>query len=159
MHVRALIKSFIFLFLTYSFLGTTQAETLAPEQLDSDTKRYTISTKKSFEDVVDDIEFSISQNNYRITGRNMIGNAISKRTESPYPKSIIIHFCSLQAAKEIYDINPDFLLHMPCRISVREDSEKVLIEARLVPENDQKMRGTALRVNRMLRNIAKEGAN
>ena len=159
MHIRAVIKSFILIFLAYNFIGITQAETLTPEQLDSDTKRYTISTKKSFEDVVDDIEFSISQNNYRITGRNMIGSAISKRSESAYPNSVIIHFCSLQAAKEIYDINPDFLLHMPCRISVREGSDKVLIEARLVPENDQEMHETALKVNRMMRSIAKEGAN
>jgi len=159
MRIRTVIKSFIFLFLAYSFLGTTQAATLTPEQLDSDTKRYTISTKKSFEDVVDDIEFSISQNNYRITGRNMIGSAIAKRSESPYPNSVIIHFCSLQAAKEIYDINPDFLLHMPCRISVRAASDEVVIEARLIPENDQKMRETASKVNHMMRNIAKEGAN
>ena len=149
----------IFLACTFSLPGAALADTPTLEQLDTDTKRYRLSTKKAFQDVVDDIEFAISQNNYRITGRNMIGSAISKRTETPYPNAIIIHFCSLQAAKEIYDINPDFLLHMPCRISVREASNEVIIEARLVPENDQKMHETALRVNHMMQNIAKEGAN
>lgn len=124
------------------------------ESLDAATKRYTVSTQKPFGDVIDDLEFAITQNNYRITGRNQIGEGISHSENIAYPKSTIIHFCSIRAAKEIYDINPDFLLHMPCRITLYEDQGSVIIEARLVPEIDPKMQEISLRINAMMRSIA-----
>ncbi len=155
------IKNLVFLTTAYLYIFTIfafAADAPTPDLLDAATKRYALSTNKSYDDVVEDIEFAISQNNYRITGRNDIGKAISQRTGNPYPESVILHFCSLQAAQAIYNINPDYLLHMPCRIAVRKDSGKVFIEARLIPENDPTMRERALEVNRMMRRITDYGA-
>ena len=155
------VNNFFFLTTAYLYISTIfafAADAPTPDLLDAATKRYVLSTNKPYDDVVEDIEFAISQNNFRITGRNEIGKAISQRTGNPYPQSVILHFCSLQAAQAIYDINPDYLLHMPCRIAVRKETSSVLIEARLIPENDPTVRERALEVNRMMRRIADYGA-
>jgi uncharacterized protein (DUF302 family) len=144
--------------LFFCLSGSTCTKNLTPEQLDQDARRYSISTDKSFDDVIEDIKFAISQRNYRITGTNNIGKAISKRSNNPYPDSTILHFCNIQVAKQVFEINPDFLLHMPCRIAVRKVSDGILIEARLIPENDTDMHALALKVNAMLREIVDYGA-
>lgn len=130
-----------------------QAQPPSAEILDAAAQRYTVSTRKPYDDVLDDLEFAISQKNYRITGRNQIGKAITDSENIAYPKSTIIHFCSIQAAREIYDRNPDFLLYMPCRITLREDHGSTIVEARLVPENDPGLTDISLRINAMLRSI------
>lgn len=159
LYTRLSAHSFLLAILFFSMPGITPADSLTPQQLDLDSKRYLVTTEKCFDDVIEDIEFAISQHNYRLTGRNDIGKAIAKRTSSAYPDATILHFCSIQIAKNVYEINPDFLLHMPCRIAVRKAANKVIIEARLIPENDPDMHALALRINQMMRDIADYGAN
>lgn len=145
---------FVLLLLTFAAAALASKPPSLTESLDVATKRYTVGTTKSYEDVLDDLEFSISQYNYRVTGRNHIGQAIAQSELVGYPRSAIIHFCNLRAAREILDINPDFLLHMPCRVSLRENKGIVLVEARLVPETDPRTKEIALRINAMMRDIA-----
>lgn len=158
MPIKIAMKTIILTTIFFGLSGVAYTETVTPGQLDRDARRYSVSTKKCFDDVIEDIEFAIGQHNYRITGRNNIGKAISKWSDDSYPESIILHFCSIGVAKKVYDINPDFLLHMPCRITVRKAAGTVIIEARLIPENDPKMHQLALAINRMMRNIADYGA-
>ena len=155
---RITTNTFIFTLLFFCLSGSTCTKYLTPDQLDQDARRYSVSTDKSFEDVIEDIKFAISQRNYRITGTNNIGKAISQRSNKPYPDSTILHFCNIQVAKQVFEINPDFLLHMPCRIAVRKFADGILIEARLIPENDTAMHNLALKVNTMLREIVDYGA-
>ena len=145
----------VFLLLVLLVSISVSAEDTPPsaDKLDSATKRYIVITQKPYDDVLDDLEFSISQHNYRITGRNQIGNAIAQSENIDYANSTIVYFCNLQAAREIYDINPEFLLHMPCRITLREERQSVIIEARLVPENDSELKEISLRINTMMRSI------
>ena len=46
---------------------------------------YTVSTEKSFDDVIDDLKFAISESNFRLTSENRIGAAISERTGKTFP--------------------------------------------------------------------------
>ena len=64
---------------------------------------YSRSTEKNYDDVVDDLLFAISEQNYRITARNDIGSAISKRLDKPFPRSVIVHFCNLGEARRFLD--------------------------------------------------------
>lgn len=127
-------------------------------QLDQATGRYRVVTQKHFDDVLEDIAFAIGQHNYRITGSNRIGTAISSRSGQPYPALAVLHFCNIEVAKTLYERNPDFALHMPCRIALRETGDQVTIESRLVPENDPGTRRLAVEINRMMRDIADYGA-
>ena len=144
---------FLLLVLLVSISVSAEDPRPSADKLDSATKRYIVITQKPYDDVLDDLEFSISQHNYRITGRNQIGNAIAQSENIDYANSTIVHFCNLRAAREIYDINPEFLLHMPCRITLREERQSVIIEARLVPENDSELKEISLRINTMMRSI------
>ena len=144
----------LLLVLVVSFSAPAADKSPSTGNLDAATKRYTVISQKPYDDVLEDLEFSISQHNYRITGRNQIGNAIAQSENIDYANSTIVHFCNLQAAREIYDINPEFLLHMPCRITLREANGSVIVEARLVPENDPELKEISLRINAMMRSIA-----
>ena len=98
-----------------------------------------------------DLEFAITEKNYRITGVNSIGRAITDRGDD-YPLASVVHFCNIEAAKKILDISMDYLLLMPCRITINEiDNGLVAIEARLLPLNDEKLYETAISVNKLLR--------
>ena len=115
--------------------------------------RYRAETNKAFDEVVNDLKFAISEHNYRLTGENRIGEAIAEREKTSFPRASVIHFCNLTQAKEILDIAPDYLLHMPCRISVYEGSGHVFVEALLLPEDDQRVHAKATKINQMLRLI------
>ncbi len=123
------------------------------QSLDAEAKRYTRQSQKSYADVIADLEFAVSQHNYRLTGRNRVGKAIGEMEEKVLPQATVLHFCNTQAAKDILDINPEYLLHMPCRITVREQGDAIMIDARLLPENDPQMLKIALKVNKMMRSI------
>ena len=151
-----LVRTLLLILLMLLACGPLAADetTQSASKLDAAVKRYTVSTQKPYDDVLEDLEFAITQNNYRITGRNQIGHAIGQSKGSAYPESTIVHFCSITAAQEIFEINPEFLLHMPCRITLRQEQGSVVIEARLVPENDAKLKDISLRINNMMRSIA-----
>ncbi|MCB1754045.1 MAG: DUF302 domain-containing protein [Gammaproteobacteria bacterium] len=118
--------------------------------------RYTRETvKKNFTDVVADVEFAISQFNYRLTGRNRVGASIAEMDGEKFKEATVLHFCNTQAAKEILAIDSSYLLHMPCRITVRErlEDNAVVVDARLLTEADPAMLEVARRVNKMMRDI------
>lgn len=116
---------------------------------------YSRSVVASFDDVFADLEFAITERNYRITGINSIGRAIAERHEddADFPRAAVIHFCNIEAAREILKISMDFLLLMPCRITLNEQGSQVKIEAQLLPYNDPRLRLTARNVNAMLMEI------
>jgi len=113
------------------------------------------STGKSFEDVVEDIEFAITERNFRITGRNVIGKALRKRGYQDFPDVEVIHFCNLQNAREVLLLDPGFVAQMPCRITLHQQGNRVIISAILLPENnpDPRVNAFARRLNGQLREI------
>ena len=116
--------------------------------------KYSRTVKADFTDVFSELEFAITEKNYRITGVNSIGRAIADRDDSPFPLASVVHFCNIEAAKQMLDISMDYLLLMPCRVTIQEIADGyVLIEARLLPLDDEKLLDTALSVNALLREI------
>ena len=77
-------------------------------------------TDKPFEDVVFELDFAITERNFRITGRNTIGKGLRERGYSDFPNVEVIHFCNLEYAREVLLIDPGFVAQMPCRITVHE---------------------------------------
>lgn len=113
------------------------------------------STRKSFQNVIDDLEFAITERNFRITGRNTIGAGIRARGYADFPDVEILHFCSLELTREILSADPAFVLHMPCRIAVQVEGKRTVIRAALLPEQQAQatVRETVRKVNRMLKEI------
>ncbi|MEM7254445.1 MAG: DUF302 domain-containing protein [Pseudomonadota bacterium] len=117
-----------------------------------------MSVSRPYEDVVHDIKFAITGENFRITGGNVIGQAINKRHALNLPRSEIIHFCNLEHAREFLRIDPSFIRHMPCKIIVREDGDHVWVETQLLPPASGKLGELTNRLNGLLKSIVDEVA-
>jgi uncharacterized protein (DUF302 family) len=105
--------------------------------------------------IVEDIEFAITERNFRITGRNTIGKGLRERGYSGYPDYEVIHFCNLENARAALDIDPGFVALMPCRVSVHTAGEDVVVSMLLLPEThtDPRLVEFARQLNRSLCDI------
>ncbi len=100
----------------------------------AETLVYRVSTDKTYEDVMEDLSFSISSNNYRQTSRNAIGHAIQERGAPNFEEATVVHFCNLELARKLLEVSRDYLIHMPCRVVIWEAENQVFLEAKLVPD-------------------------
>ena len=117
--------------------------------------RYTVSTAKPFEDVVDDLKFAISDHNFRITGNNRIGAGIAEREGIAFPRASVFEFCNLRYARQLLEYSPSYLLHMPCRIAVYEQGEQTIVDAYLLSENDPRISRIIQEVNQIIKSIVR----
>ncbi len=124
----------------------------APSHGDDPGYRHSARSQKPFREVIADLKFAITEHNYRITGENAIGSALSRRHGREYPQALVLHFCNLEEAAQILKAAPDFLLHMPCKVVVYETDEGVVVETWLLPE-DARVREHVAAVNAMLQSI------
>jgi uncharacterized protein (DUF302 family) len=120
--------------------------------------RYTAHSSKPFEEVLADLEFAIGEHNFRLTGRDTIGAAIAERNAVAFPSATVLHFCNLEYARQLLEVDPHYLLHMPCRIALYEGADGVTVEARLLPQGDL---APALntRINSILKAIVSDAAD
>lgn len=112
-------------------------------------------TDKSFTDVVQELEFAITEHNFRITGRNTIGKGLRERGYADFPDVEVIHFCSLEYAREVLLLDPGYVAMMPCRITVHEQAGRTVVSLILLPEThpDPRVVAFATRMNGILREI------
>lgn len=113
---------------------------------------YSASTSKPFEEVIEELEFVITQENYRLVGANRIGNAIREREDIEFPDATVIHFCNLGTARKILERAPDFVIHMPCMVAVYEHEGRVVVETRLLPE-DERLGALVAEVNELVKSF------
>ena len=112
-------------------------------------------TSKTFDDVIFELEFAITERNFRITGRNTIGKGLRERGYDNFPDAEVIHFCNLENAREVLVIDPGYVAQMPCRITVHTTAEGTVISLILLPDNhaDKRVNDFARRMNTILREI------
>lgn len=112
-------------------------------------------TDKSFADVVQELEFAITEHNFRITGRNTIGKGLRARGYTDFPDVEVIHFCSLEYAREVLLIDPGYVAMMPCRITVHAQDGRTVVSLILLPEThaNPQVVAFARRMNGILREI------
>lgn len=112
-------------------------------------------TDKVFDDVVFELDFAITERNFRITGRNTIGKGLRDRGYEDFPDVEVIHFCNLEYAREVLTIDPGYVAQMPCRITVHATEHNTVISLILLPQNhpDERVNAFARRMNAILREI------
>jgi uncharacterized protein (DUF302 family) len=110
---------------------------------------------KRFSDVIFELNFAITEQNLRITGRNTIGESLRERGYENFPDVEVIHFCSLELAREVLILDPGFVAHMPCRIAVHEQDGKTVISLITLPLDhpDPRVNQFARRMNAILKEI------
>lgn len=120
--------------------------------------RYTVA--KPFDDVIFELNFAITDHNFRITGRNSLGEGLRQRGYQDFPKVEIIHFCSLELAREVLLLDPGFVAHMPCRVTVHEAGDKTVISLIKLPLDhvDPRVNDFARRINATLTEIVEFAA-
>jgi len=151
----------IVLFLPLMSIAVVMGLLYAPEShadsqlIRSETTRLRATTEKSYQDVVDELDFAITEHNFRLTGRNVVGKAIRKRGHPDFPDVEVIHFCNLENAREVLEIDPEFIAQMPCRVMVNTAGDKTVINMILLPEDngDERIDRFARRLNQDLRDI------
>ena len=90
-------------------------------------------TEKSFDDVLQDAEFAITENNFRITNRIHIGKAIKERGNENFPQNEVILFCNLEIAEDMLKIEPRYINYCPYKITVSESGGTITVGTRLLP--------------------------
>lgn len=112
-------------------------------------------TDKSFDEVIFELDFAITERNFRITGRNTIGKGLRDRGYKGFPDVEVIHFCNLEYAREVLLIDPGYVAQMPCRITVHVADNKTVISLILLPEDhaDERVNAFARRMNAILHDI------
>jgi uncharacterized protein (DUF302 family) len=112
-------------------------------------------TDKPFADVIQELDFAITERNFRITGRNTIGKGLRERGYKDFPEVEVIHFCSLEYAREVLLLDPGYVAMMPCRMTVHEAAGKTVVSAILLPEQhpNPEVAAFAHRMNGILREI------
>lgn len=122
---------------------------------------YEKSTNKSFSEVIQDSEFAITENNFRITNRLHIGDAIQKRGNTNFPQNEVILFCNLTLAEEMLQIEPHYINYCPYKITATEYQENIRIGTRLLPINtgNNEMDKFAKNINKTLRLMVEYAAS
>lgn len=123
---------------------------------DAQGPRYRVEADKPFDEVLDDLKVAISEHNFRLTGENRIGGAIARRGHAPFPHATVLHFCNLEYARRLLQIDPATLLHMPCRVTAYEKRGGVIVSTPLLPQDDPHTREISREINRILRAIVDE---
>ncbi len=115
----------------------------------------TAPASKHFVDVVLDLEQSIGQHNFAVVGHNEIGQAVRRRGHPDFSDAAIVHFCNLEYARRVIDIDPGFILYMPCRIAVFEQDGRIHSASLLLPEttDEPAFNTLAIDINRQIREI------
>ncbi|MES1948806.1 lipoprotein [Salinisphaera sp. C84B14] len=123
----------------------------------SERARYdrTAPADKAFVDVVLDLEQSIGQHNFALVGRNDIGDAVRRRGHAQFGDATIVHFCNLEYARRVIEIEPSLILYMPCRIAIFENNERIHVATLLLPTTTDfdRFNTLATQINTQLRQI------
>lgn len=116
---------------------------------------YTRSTRKTFENVLWDLRFAITQRNFRIVGHNRLGEAIRKRGHKGFPRAQVLELCNLTYARRLLEKDWRFLRSCPYRIVLYKEGKRVLVSARLLPvaKSDAGKAALAREVNALLREM------
>ena len=124
------------------------------------TEYYKKTTIKLLSDIVDDAEFAITERNFRIVNRLHIGKAIRDRGYPDYPDYEVLLFCNLNYARQLFDMEPDFINFCPIKITIRDNGENYLITATLFPQDTDNvaLNKLATKVNNLIRDIVEFAA-
>lgn len=116
---------------------------------------YEKTTDKPLKDILEDIEFAITEHNLRIVDHLHIGQAIKQRGNRDFPVYEVILYCSITFAEKILELAPELINACPGRITVRANETSYIISAPLWPDeaNNVKLKKLISGMNKIVRDI------
>ena len=121
--------------------------------------RWSGSGREPVREVVEDLEFAITERNFRVTGRMHVGRGIRERGLAEFPDYEVILFCNLGFARQMLELDPSYINYCPGRVTVRRDRDRTVISAPLLPEPDanRPLAEVTRRINSYIRDIVDYG--
>lgn len=109
---------------------------------------YQMVTSKTFEEVLDDAIFAITERNFRLTANLKIGKAIRDRGYDDFPNYQVLLYCNLAYTREMLEMDANVINSCPGRVNIRQTDDQVVISGSLW---SQAVRNEALesRTNKM----------
>lgn len=116
---------------------------------------YARDTLKPMKQVVEDAEFSITDQNFRVVDKLHVGKAIHESGYPNFPDYEILLFCNVNYARRMLELDPDMINYCPGRVAVRQEKDKVIISAPLFPQHtgNEKLNDITGELNGMIRHI------
>ena len=116
---------------------------------------------KDYTDIIQDVEFAVTESNFRIVNRINIGEAIQERKENIFPRNEVILFCNLTIAEEMLKLEPDFINFCPYKITIAERSEssdlneRIVVSTHLLPTDTKSktINNFSVNINKILRKM------
>jgi len=96
---------------------------------------YERTTRKPVAEVVEDVEFAVSERNFRITSQLHVGRGIRESDKIEFPDYEVILFCNLGLARKMLELDPGYINYCPGRITVRRGGDTTHIATILLPDN------------------------
>lgn len=96
-----------------------------PDAMNYFARKYKAKPGLSFQDVKDSLFLRANQNNVKFVGENMMWkdfHAVLNDKEAP--RIEVFSFCDIAVAKELLKLSPEFVVFLPCRVVIMEDSNK-----------------------------------
>jgi uncharacterized protein (DUF302 family) len=114
-----------------------------------------MTSSKNSEQILEDAEFAITEQNFRINNRLHIGKAIRERGDSSFPDYEVILFCNLGYAKKMLELAPDYISYCPQRLIIRDAGQHRIITAALLPDStsNQALNSVTGEINMLMREI------
>lgn len=124
--------------------------------MEEDASYYSRETaRKTYQDVMAELEVAITERNFRITGHNKIGSVIRERDGDAFPDYDTFQFCNLTEARIMLEMAPETVAWMPCNIALRQEGSRVIVTTHLLPTHSQdpRLRQFATSMNEKLKDI------
>lgn len=121
---------------------------------------YERTTAKPVAETVEDVEFAVTERNFRITGQLHVGKGIRERDRIEFPEHEVLLFCNLGLARRMLELDPGFINYCPGRVAVRESAGTTHISAPLLPEvtgQEPELAALVRRINVLIREIVDYG--
>jgi len=125
----ALAGTFFALLMT---IASAQCDTTQPLPVQQVYER---TTQKPVAEVAEDVEFAISERNFRVTSQLHVGRGIRERDKIEFPDYEVILFCNLGLARQMLERDPGYINYCPGRITVRRGGDATHIATLLLPEH------------------------
>ncbi len=77
----------------------------------------------SWDDAVESMKLRANEVNFKFVGSSPLWKQIEAETEQPSAKVEMFRFCDARMARKILDEVPEFIVFLPCKIALLEDSE------------------------------------
>lgn len=79
----------------------------------------------SFDDVVESMMLAANKQNFKFVGSNLMWKDFKAVLgDNDAPRIEVHSFCDIAVGRDLLRISPEFLVFLPCRIAVMEDSDK-----------------------------------